>query len=100
MGMSGRWELIMSSRNLSSATGRTELPITELVEKDKSRFGSENAKSCLGHDKVDVCVWFLNRDAQHVIGYTSLMLWLEITHFGVISIIEYLKPRVCMRLPI
>lgn len=76
--MRERQALIASPRNLFLATGTTELPFTDLVEKDKSRFGSENAKSCLGHNELDIPIWHLDRDAEHVAAYTSLQRWLEI----------------------
>lgn len=78
LGMSEREELIISPWNVSLATGKIEQPITELVETHRSRFGSENAKSCFVHDKFDVPIWHLNGGAEHVVGIKNLMLWLEI----------------------
>lgn len=54
LGMSKREESVISPRNLSLATGMIELPITELEETDKSRFGGANFKSYFGDDKSDV----------------------------------------------
>lgn len=48
------------------------------MEKDKSRFGSENANSCLAHNEFDIPIWHLNRGAEHVAGYTSLKIWPEV----------------------
>lgn len=95
--MTRREESVISPRNLSLVTGKIELPITELEETDRSRFGDGNSKSCFGHDNFDALIWHLNGDTEHVVEDRILQSSIQSsisrvqnvygdTHFGVISI--------------
>lgn len=66
--MTRREESVISPRNLSLATRKIELPITELEETDRSTGGNDNSKSCFGLDNFDVLIWHLNGGTEHVVG--------------------------------
>lgn len=96
--MNKRVESVISPRNLSVATGKVELPISELEEAGRSRFGSGNSRSYFGQEKFDVPIWHLNGETEPAVGYRSLEFRLQIHFLDSIAYKGLLKPHVHIRL--